>query len=180
VRELNRRGLSLREIAERVGVTASTVRRDLLVPVVSSPNLVPGAGAAGVGNERALTHGLNSERRIAPVRERHAVDLSARYSWLDPGRIATEAQRRAMIELASEWIDGQGTVVRDAEGRVFDVATKLAGWLQASERWTALAEEERRQTVRFDAETGLERLQEVGAAIERRRQRQEVGDGDGQ
>jgi len=77
--------------------------------------------------------------------------LAARYPAIDPSRRALQAQRLAQIDLASRWIDEQGTVVRDDEGRVFDVADKLARWLCQAEAWFERAEAERREAGRFDA-----------------------------
>ncbi len=171
VRELREQGLSLRQIGRRLGVHRSTVERDLLVP---APDAVPGRpvpNAAAADNSRALKHGLYSERRIAPVREAHARDLAVRYPDLDPGRRFTEAQRRSMIELASDWLDERGLVKND-EGQVFDVASKLAAWLTASERWQERVQDELR---RPDVGGGVEALIEQGRKIIELR---EVDDGE--
>jgi lambda repressor-like predicted transcriptional regulator len=178
VRELRADGLSLREIADRVGVHSSTVERDLLVPVRERGQLVP--NAAGPGNGRAVKSGVYSERSIAPVRERHARLLAERYPGVDPGRRAAEAQRRAMCELASDWLDRQGTVVKDDEGHAYDIAVKLAAWLSASERWVERLEAELRQP---DSGGGLEALLVRGAEILEARETkvidaQEVDDGE--
>ena len=39
----------------------------------------PPLAGAEPGNERALTQDMHSERRLAPVRERHARELAERY-----------------------------------------------------------------------------------------------------
>lgn len=173
-RELRAEGLSIRDIAERLRVGRSTIARDLVaseperlpVPGIQDEHGRPVAGAEA-DNTLALAHGCYSPRTIAPVREEHGRVLAERYSWLDPGRRATEAQRRAMIELAAGWIDRQGTVVKDGEGRTFDIAVKLAAWLGQSERWTERAEDERREQSKYDALAELldhdERGDDVGA-----------------
>lgn len=161
-RALADEGLSVREIAERLDVSKSTAAADLLVPEPDSDGRVVVPNRAENGNGRAVTHGVYSDRRIAPVREQHARDLAAAYPGLAAGRRAAEAQRRAMIQLAADWIDERGTVVRDGQGRTFDVAVKLAAWLGASERWLERVEAELRQP---DANGGLEALRRRGAEI---------------
>jgi hypothetical protein len=170
VLELHGRGESLRAIAERVGVGRSTVARDLAVVVPESDGR-PVPNHAGPDNERAVTHGVYSERRIGPVREEYARGLAASYPRIDPARRALQAQRLAQIDLASAWLDSRGTVVRDEKGQVFDVADKLARWWAAAERWFADADAESRQP---DVNGGLEALVERGAKIIEAR---EVGDG---
>ena len=156
-------------MARELGVGQSTVVRDLEA-VAPERRPAPGA-AAGPGNQRAVKHGLYSERLLGPVRERHGRDLATRYPDLDPARRAGEAQRRAMIELASAWLDERG-VVRDEEGNTFDVAVKLAAWLAASEKWMERVEDESR---RPGAHGGVEALIERGAKIIQLR---EVNDGE--
>jgi transposase len=168
VRALREQGFSVREIAERLRVSKSTVSTDV-VAGSERGRLVPNAAAPG--NERAVKSGVYSERRIAPCRERHARDLAERYPDLDPGRRCTEAQRRAMIELASDWIDDRGTVVH-GEGRTFDIAVKLAGWLTSSERWQERVQDELRQP---NPTGGVEALIERGREIIELR---EVDDGE--
>jgi hypothetical protein len=169
-RALRDAGHSVREIAERLRVSKSTIATDVAaVTVEERGRRVP--NDAGPGNLRALKSGVYSERRIAPCRERHARELAARYPDLDAGRRFTEAQRRAMIELASDWIDDRG-VVRDGEGRTFDIAVKLAAWLTASERWMERVEDELRQP---SPTGGIEALIERGQKIIEAR---EVDDGE--
>ena len=152
VRELHAQGLTYRQIAAELGVSTATIHKDLHY---TEPERVPARRYSWppfeAGNAANLRHGTRSERRIAPVRERHARDLAERYPWIDPARIALQAQRLAQIDLASAWLDEQGTVVRDSEGSVFDVADKLARWLVQAEQWFDRAEGERREQGRYDA-----------------------------
>jgi DNA-binding CsgD family transcriptional regulator len=162
VRRLHEEGRSIRQIADILDCGRNTVERDLRalrqMKVVGEPErdaagrFTSGPPLAGAepGNERALKHGVHSEHRLAPVRERHARELAERYSWIDPGRRALQAQRLAQIELGAAWLDGQDGVVRDDDGVVFDVANKVASWSTQAEAWFAQAEAERREARRFD------------------------------
>jgi len=131
----------------------------------------PVPNAAGVANGRAVTHGAYSERRIAPVREEHARGLAERYPQMNPARRALQSQRLAQIDLASAWLDERGTVVRDEMGNVLDVATKLAAWLAAAERWFQDADAELRGPNVGGVEALIARGQEIFEA-------REAGDGD--
>jgi hypothetical protein len=110
----------------------------------------PVAGA-GASNLRALRSLAYSERRIVPVRNRHSDELAERYPWIDTARLELQAQRLAQIELGAVWLDAQGGVVRDEEGRIFDVANAVQKWSAAAERWFEQAEAERREQRRHDA-----------------------------
>jgi DNA-binding CsgD family transcriptional regulator len=162
VRRLHEEGRSIRQIADILDCGRNTVERDLRalrqMKVLGEPERDaagrftsgPPLAGAGPGNERALTHGMHSERRLAPVRERHTRELAERYPWIDPGRRALQAQRLAQIELGATWLDGRDGVVRDDEGVVFDVANKVSAWSTQAEAWFAQAEVERREARRFD------------------------------
>jgi DNA-binding CsgD family transcriptional regulator len=162
VRRLHEEGRSIRQIADILDCGRNTVERDLRalrqMKVVGEPErdaagrFTSGPPLAGAepGNERALKHGVHSEHRLAPVRERHARELAERYSWIDPGRRALQAQRLAQIELGAAWLDGQDGVVRNDEGVVFDVANKVSSWSAQAEAWFVAAEAERREARRFD------------------------------
>src|SRR5215216_4480517 len=105
VRRLHEQGRSIRQIADVLGCGRNTVERDLRalrqMKLLGEPErdaagrFTSGPPLAGAepGNERALTHGTHSERRLAPVRERHARELAGRYPWIDSGRRALQAQR---------------------------------------------------------------------------------------
>src|ERR687885_113381 len=161
VRRLHEEGRSIRQIADILDCGRNTVERDLRalrqMKVLGEPErdaagrFTSGPPLAGAkpGNERALKHGVHSERRLAPVPERHARDLAERYPWIDSSRRALQAQRLAQIELGATWLDRQDGVVRDGEGVVFDVANKVASWSTQAETWFAQAEAERREARRF-------------------------------
>lgn len=142
----------MRVIAERLGVSKATVHADLHR---AEPEGRPARGYSWPpfekGNALQLTHGTRSERMLAPVREGHARGLAERYQWIDASRRALQAQRLAQIDLASAWLDKQGTVVRDDQGEVFPVAGQLARWLQQAEVWFKDAEAERRERGKHDA-----------------------------
>jgi hypothetical protein len=150
-RRLREDGASVRAVARKLGVSTSTAHADLradddgaeLEPVrnLQDQDGRPVAGATG-GNERSLSHGAYSERHVAPIREEHNRELTTRYPWVTERRRQLQAQRLAQIDLGARWIEHRG-VVRDDEGRVFDIATKVSEWSRAAERWFADAEEER-------------------------------------
>ena len=121
--------MSARVIGRELRVDHSTVLADLAAPVPAGSLAAPERG-----NARALRSGCYSEAALAPVRERHAAELTARYPGLAPERVAVQAQRLAQVELGAAWLDDRG-VVRDDEGRVFDIADKVAKWSAQAERW---------------------------------------------
>ncbi len=144
-------GQGVREIAREIGVSAATVSRDIKSDPPAAPKEVENLKQGGeAGNLHGLVHGTRSERTLKPVRERHAAALQGRYPYADPGRIATQAQRLAMIELGAAWLDEQGEVVRDSEGRVFDIADRVDSWSKGAERWFERAADEQREKGRFD------------------------------
>lgn len=99
------------------------------------------APPAPKGNTRRMTHGTRSERALAPVRARYAVELRRDYPHLDDRRLALLADRLAAVELAAHWLDAQGSPVRSKAGQVFDVADRLAAWNRAA--WNMLTDVER-------------------------------------
>ena len=99
------------------------------------------------GNQAAVTHGARSELRLAPVRSEMDVELAADFPHLDDRRRALLADRLARIALARTWLDDRG-VVRDDEGRVFDVADKVEKWSNRAEALLAELERERRDASR--------------------------------
>jgi hypothetical protein len=88
-----------------------------------------------------------------------AVELSADYPQLDPRRLALLADRLARIGLARAWLDNQGSIVRDEDGRVFDVVDRLEKWSNRAESILADLEAERQAAHR---DGGLARLEEQG------------------
>ncbi len=151
-----------RELARRFGVSPSTVNADIqrvrseAAPADRLPNLFgadgrPVAGQPAGEPSRAMSHGAYSEHRLAPVREAHRDALARRYPWADAGRISTQAQRLAQIEVAADWLDLKAGIVRDAEGRVWPVAESISKWSVAAERWYAEAEAERAEQTKHSA-----------------------------
>jgi hypothetical protein len=171
-RGLRDEGLSVREIAARLEVGRSTVARDLLVRDVESAGRGVVPNRAESGNERAMVHGVYSERRISPVREQHVLDLAERFPGFDRARIALQAQRLAQIDLGSAWLDQQGGVVRSEHGQVFDIADKVLRWAAQAEAWFERAEAERREHGKHDA------LAEVVAEGREAWRRREQADGE--
>ena len=133
------------QIAARVGVRKTQVHDDLHY---EEPVRSPARGYSWPpfekGNLVRLQHGTRSERMLAPVREQHARGLAERYPWMDPARRALQAQRLAQIDLASAWLDEQGTVVRNEEGDIFNVA---ASWLGGCRRPSSGSRRRRRSGV---------------------------------
>lgn len=80
------------------------------------------------GNTRTVKHGTGSARKLGPVREGHVEMLVVRYPDLDRTRLAFLADLFARIDLASEWLVQQGTVVRNKRGEIFPVAKELERW----------------------------------------------------
>lgn len=138
-RRLSHDGLGVREIARKLKVEPSTISRDLAVEAPGSP--VP--KHAQRDNKRSLKHGTRSERMLAPVRDKHVKDLAERYDHIVPERRWLQAHRLAQIDLGAAWLDAGGGVVRDEQGRVYDVADKVAKWSGAAETWFQQAESER-------------------------------------
>ena len=100
------------------------------------------------GNTAALKSGATSELALAPLRVELAASLSVDYPNLDPRRQALLADRLARIALARQWLDEQGRIVRDEQGRVFDVCDRLEKWSSRAESILAELEAERRETSR--------------------------------
>lgn len=150
--------LSIRQIADRLGVGRSTVHTDLKAPrpVISPvPNLQtddgrPVAGAE-VGNTRALQHGVHSPRVLAPLREAHTKRLAARYPDLDDQRLYLLADLAAKREAGNNWLDRQGGVVRNDDGDVYAVVVQVERW--SAREWSIVTELERESAERkpFDA-----------------------------
>ncbi len=151
VRELRQEGLTLQEIALRVGVSKTQVHTDLHR---AEPERRTARGYSWPpfekGNTASLIHGTRSERMLAPVREQHARMLAERYPWIDPARRSLQSQRLAQVDLASHWLDRQGTVVRNEDGDIFNVAGQLARWLVTAEAWFKDAEAERTERGKYD------------------------------
>lgn len=99
------------------------------------------------GNQASLKHGATSELSLAPVRTEMDVELAADYPNLDNRRRALLADRLARVALARTWLDSRG-VVRDDEGRVFDVVVQLERWSTRAEELLRELEDESRAAAR--------------------------------
>jgi hypothetical protein len=156
--KLRAEGLSVRQIAAKLGVSPSTAHADLSAteprpdpaPNIQTPDGQPVAGAEA-GNTRAMTHGVHSEKRVAPLREKHVVALRESYPRLDDRRLVMLADRLARIEAASAWLDGQEGIVRDADGEVYAVVKELEKWTTRAEQVLAIVEAEHRASDRWGA-----------------------------
>jgi hypothetical protein len=110
---------------------------------IAKANVQPPPNPAGAGNGRAVSSGVHSQAKLAPVRERYARDLRERYPSLDDLRLAMLADRLARIELATTWLDGKGTIFRNRRsGLVFDVVDRLERWASRVEQIVADLERE--------------------------------------
>jgi hypothetical protein len=155
-------GLSIRQVAAKLGVSISTAHADLhhsapalaLVANIQDAKGRPVAGAEE-GNARAMTHGVNSERRITPLREKHVAELRVTYPRLDDRRLVLLADRLARIEAASTWLDSQEGIVRDENGEVFAVVKELERWTSRAEQVLAEVESEHRKARRFEGLEGF-------------------------
>lgn len=113
------------------------------------------------GNTAALKHGATGELALAPVRSDMDVELARDYPSLDDRRRALLADRLARIALARTWLDDRG-VVRDDEGRVFDVVDRLEKWSNRVEQLIAELEAEARAAATADP---VVRLIEAGRKV---------------
>lgn len=122
--KLREQGFSIREIAAEVGAGRSTVGEWLKSPAATARPLP----APPRENARALKAGDTSERRRAPLRQKHSDDLRTQYpsDVLDDRLLFLLADAFAEIDLQVRWLDEQDGVVRNEHGDVFPVADRLA------------------------------------------------------
>jgi hypothetical protein len=161
VAALREEGMSIKGIAAKVGASASTVHADLhrddpeRAPIanIQTADGKPVAGAEP-GNTRALTHGAESEHRLAPVRERHVAELRRDLPKLDARRLALLADRLARVELATVWLDRQDGIVRNRDGEIYAVADRVERWATAAEKVLAEVEADHRRDRRFEGLDG--------------------------
>jgi hypothetical protein len=112
------------------------------------------------GNTRAQKHGIGSERKMAPVREQHAVAMRQRFPKLDDVRLAFLADVLARIDLASAWIDEQGGVVRDKKGEIYNVVAQMDKWQARAAKMLADFEAEFAKPEKADLATQMSELGE--------------------
>ncbi len=85
------------------------------------------------GNRPAnFASGVHSEHTVAPLRVEMDAELARDYPGLDERRRALLADRLARVALARAWVDDRG-IVRDEQGRVFDVVDRLEKWSNRAE-----------------------------------------------
>lgn len=115
--------LSIREIAQRLGVPKSTVERDLKA---DQPEIgPPPTGAAEPGNQRALKSGAFSDRQLAPIRQQAEEYARSRWPWVSDTDIALYARMAARVELLGEYELEHGVVKDPVRGEVFATSTQL-------------------------------------------------------
>jgi transposase-like protein len=148
VRELYNEGRTQREIASQLGIAKTSVVRDLKATAPARPKATGVPPAPPEGNTYSLTHGVDSERKLAPLREAHAQALRRDYDFLDDRRLALLADRLARADAARAWLDLQGGVVRDHKGEVFPVVDRLEKWVTQAEKAIGELEAEKRKAAK--------------------------------
>lgn len=108
------------------------------------------APPAPKGNTRAMVHGADTPSLIAPRREAHLRVLRADYPALDHRRLTLLADRLARIDLATEWLEKQKSIVRNRQGDVYRVAELCDKWACRAEQVIKEAEAESRRPKKID------------------------------
>lgn len=135
-RRLADEGLSIRQIADRLGVAASTAHGYLAGerPEPAVPN------AAGPQNLRAARHGAHSLQLVEPRAAELVPDVLNAHPHLDEQRDAPAVKRYALVlarlERVYTWLEQQGDAVfSDADaGAVHGVYSRLERWESQAER----------------------------------------------
>jgi hypothetical protein len=97
------------------------------------------------GNVAAGKSLATSELALAPLRRELDLELAVDYPELDSRRRSLLADRLARVALAWRWLDRQPEgIVRDGDGRVFDVVDRAEKWAARAEQILGELEEERR------------------------------------
>jgi hypothetical protein len=146
--------LSIREIARRLNVSASTIHADLAQS--PPPKGEPPPNHAGPGNQRARTHGAFSQRQLGPLRDAAADYLRETYPWLPDVRVAVCADRIALYESTSGTLGDLSTPLR-VRGRDVDwqpLAVQANKAATALERMFKDLDEEARNQPKGDARNG--------------------------
>lgn len=116
------------------------------------------------GNSRALTHGTKSERKIAPLRQRHLEKTKRKFPDLDDERAVLLAELLAKVDLAMAYVDRKGIIRSDRTGAVWPVVIQAEKW---EARAMALLKEiaaENKQANTFDLATEFTKLHEAELA----------------
>jgi len=126
VHAMRAKGATVEQIAARLGIGVSTVKRDLKL----DPGPEPYQAVDRLRPDSAVKDGTNSEPMLAPVRARYLETLRGRYPAVTDERLQLLASLWAKVELAERWLDMHGLVKDDADGEPFPVAVH-------SDRWAA-------------------------------------------
>lgn len=113
--------------------------------------------------KHAPVHGAYSETRLAPLRERYAVELKQRFPSADPPEIALLANRQAQLTLLAEWQDRRGLLANRQRGTVFPAVALHERIAAAFERQYALLREREALDSRLRAGSALEPRVELDA-----------------
>jgi hypothetical protein len=90
------------------------------------------AQLANLRPDAAIRHGVYSEAKLAPLRERFAAELSDQFGRLaTPDELALAAARRAKREVLNEWLGRRGLLADRRSGTV-RAAVQLADRLQSA------------------------------------------------
>lgn len=109
-----------------------------------------------------MKSGATGEVALAPVRAKHVLSLRERFPDLDDLRLSLLADRLARVELATVWLDAQGGVVRDKQGRIYDVADRVEKWASTAERVLREIEREQKTSKRFDLAASMAEIDRRG------------------
>jgi hypothetical protein len=80
---------------------------------------------------------------LAPVRERHAVELRREYPWLDDRRLALLSEQLAQIEVASGHLDRRGIVTDKRTLELRPIVHVATGWRVMAWKWLSELERAR-------------------------------------
>ena len=142
VRQLREDGLSVREIAEKLGASKTAIGRDVKAIDERAPmpaGLKPWPPPEP-GNQRALTHGCDSPGLVQPRAHELVPGIIEANPHLDVLRDALAVHRYAVrlarLERAYAWLDAQpDDVFADVDsGRVHSLYNRIADWEAAADR----------------------------------------------
>jgi hypothetical protein len=138
-------GLSVREIAERLGAPKSTIADDLKLPK-PEPLADPPPNAAGPDNDRATTHGAYSEKVLGPLREQAKAYAAERWPGAPDDKLIAYANLSARVQALSDYELTHGVVRSTVLGDVFPVSNllsklepRLEKAIEALDDWKATA-----------------------------------------
>lgn len=116
--------LSVRDIADRLGVPRSTVQRDL---EAGPPEATPAPDcAAGPGNTRAQKHGAYSERAVGPLRDQATAYAQERWPWVSRDDRELYGRLAARVALLGDHELEHGLIKDPVRGEIFATSTAAA------------------------------------------------------